>query len=265
MDFKGKAKPLDDIDLPRIGAQISVGEDVLHMVLDVESNGDGFDSKGRPTMLFEPHIFYRELSGAQRDEAVKQGIAYRKWKPGHYPRDSYPRLHKAMRINKAAALRSCSWGAYQVMGFNHKLAGYSTVMNMVTAIMADAENHLKAAVNFIVSTGLDDELRVLDALDRPATQEDTIPFVLGYNGKGFRKNKYHIKAAKALNKWRGIKDTPYHAKPLVLPIDLPDHAPEEEKPAPKSKSAPIAIGIGGVVVAVSLFFDKIRAFIEGLF
>ena len=244
MNFVGKAKPLDDIDLPRIGATIGVGEDVLHMVMDVESRGDGFDSKGRPTMLFEPHIFYRELAGAQRDEAVKQGIAYKKWKSGSYPRDSYPRLAKAMAINATAALKACSWGGYQVMGFNHKLAGYSTVQSMVKAMTADAENHLEAAVNFIVSAGLDDELQVLDALDRSATPEDCIPFVMGYNGKGFRKNNYHTKAAKALNKWRGIRDTPYSPSeaPLAAPeTPLPVDSPDNPQETPEAHRPPVSL------------------------
>lgn len=266
MNFVGKAKPLDDIDLPRIGSQIGVGEDVLHMVLDVESRGNGFDKAGRPTMLFEPHIFYRELSGEQRDKAVKQGLAYKSWKSGSYPRDSYPRLQKAILINKSAALKSCSWGAFQVMGFNYKLAGYSTVGAMVNAMLADVENHLQAAVNFIVSAGLDDELQVLDALDRLATPEDTIPFVMGYNGKGFRKNNYHVKAAKSLNKWRGIKDTPYKPVEIYpvsapdapepsLPIDLPDdmRAVREAISKPKTivgKKTLTGAGILGVIVAL---------------
>ena len=44
--FKGAAKRIDDIDLPKIGAQIGVGEDEIHALLDVESAGSGFDGKG---------------------------------------------------------------------------------------------------------------------------------------------------------------------------------------------------------------------------
>jgi hypothetical protein len=67
IEFRGPAKRLDDIDLPRIGHEIGVGEDEIHAVLTVESSGSGFDAKGRPKMLFEPHVFYRNLSGANRD------------------------------------------------------------------------------------------------------------------------------------------------------------------------------------------------------
>lgn len=33
--FKGEAKRLDDLDLPRIGARIGVGEDEIHALDDV--------------------------------------------------------------------------------------------------------------------------------------------------------------------------------------------------------------------------------------
>ena len=116
MNFKGKAKRLDDIDLPRIGDRIGVGEDEIHAVLDVEARGNGFDAQGRPAMLFEPHVFYRNLSGAAQDRAVRECLAYPKWKRGSYPSDSYPRLERAMKINTEAAQRASSWGLGQILG-----------------------------------------------------------------------------------------------------------------------------------------------------
>src|SRR5690606_23044511 len=94
--FKGKAKRIDDIDLSKLGARIGVGEDEIHAVIDAETSGGGFDDQGRPKMLFEPHVFYRNLTDKKRDEAVRQGLAYHKWRRGNYPKDSYPRLERAM-------------------------------------------------------------------------------------------------------------------------------------------------------------------------
>ncbi len=64
------------IDLPRVGHQIGVGEDEIHAFMDVEASGSGFDDRGRPKMLFEPRVFYRNLRGPKRDQAVKEGLAY---------------------------------------------------------------------------------------------------------------------------------------------------------------------------------------------
>ena len=162
MNFKGTAKKLDDIDLPKLGALIGVGEDELHAFLDVETRGSGFDSQGRPTMLFEPHVFYKEAQKDKRQTAVNQGLAYSSWGLKPYPKESYTRLAQAILIDETAALRSASWGLGQIMGFNHKAAGYDTVQAMVQAFMDDEEEQLKAAVNFIKANNLDDELRAHD-------------------------------------------------------------------------------------------------------
>ncbi len=218
MNFKGKAKRLEDIDLPLVGRLIGVGEDEVHAILDVESAGSGFDKQGRPKMLFEPHIFWRELGpGPRRDKAAAQGLAYSRWKPGAYPGDSYPRLSKALAIDENAALRSASWGLGQVMGFNCKLAGYPTAKDMVTAFLDDEDTHLAAMIRFIKATGLDDELR----------RRDWKGFARGYNGAGFAKNGYDWKLAAAFAKWQRIKDTPVPSAPAPAIEAAP-------KPAAKS-------------------------------
>lgn len=203
MNFNGRAARLVDTDLPRIGAMIDVGEDEIHAFLDVETRGGGFDSRGRPKMLFEPHVFYRELAGAERDAAVKAGLAYPRWKR-NYPADSYPRLEQAMAINREAALRSASWGIGQVMGFNCKLAGYDTAAEMVTAFLDSESAQLESAVEFIISNRLDDDLR----------NHDWRGFARGYNGAGYEANGYHTKLAAAYAKWAKIADTPWEPSEL---------------------------------------------------
>jgi peptidoglycan hydrolase-like protein with peptidoglycan-binding domain len=216
-DFKGPAKPVEDLDLPRIGAAIGVGEDEVHMLVDVEAAGAGFDAQGRPKMLFEPHIFWRELgAGKERDAAVKQGLAYPKWKR-NYPKDSYPRLVQAMKIDEAAALRSASWGATQILGDNFKLAGFGSVHEMVDAMCEDEDNHIEAMIEFVKAAGIDDDLRRLAGLKRPTTPADCAPIARAYNGPGYAENRYHIKMAEAHNKWRKIPDTPLPDGPIITP------------------------------------------------
>jgi hypothetical protein len=73
MNFRGSGVRIDDYDIPRIGHMIGVGEDEIHAVMEVEAAGSGFDKSGRLKMLFEPHVFYRNLSGEKRDAAVGRG------------------------------------------------------------------------------------------------------------------------------------------------------------------------------------------------
>lgn len=199
--FTGPAKKIEDIDLPRVGARIGVGEDEIHAVMDVEAAGSGFDKRGRPKMLFEPHVFYRNLSVEKRSQAVQEGLAYKNWKRGAYPADSYPRLTKAMLIDETAALRSASWGLGQILGENHRAAGYPTVQAMVTDFTLDEDNHLEAMIRFIVTNKLDQHIR----------SHNWAAFARGYNGPGYATHGYHTKLAAAYRKWGRIKDTPYSA------------------------------------------------------
>ena len=223
MNFKGKAKRLDDIDLPMIGRENGLGEDEIRALLDVEAAGSGFDRQGRPKMLFEPHVYWRQLGpGAKRDRAAREGLAYPRWKPGAYPRDSYPRLLKAMAIDEEAALRSASWGLPQIMGFNAEAAGYPSAAAMVASFVDDEEHHLRAMIRFIKHAKLDDELR----------RRDWKGFARGYNGPGFAKNGYDRKLAAAFAKWQRIKDTP-----------IPATIPESRTVAPKRVAAvPVKAG-----------------------
>lgn len=197
--FQGRAKRLDDIDLPKLGATIGVGEDELHAFIDVETRGSGFDEQGRPRILFERHKFYKYVPAEKRAAAIKAGLANSA--AGGYGKESeqYGKLLKAIAIDRKAALYSCSWGLAQIMGFNHTLAGYADVESMIEAFMDDEENHLAAAVTFIEKTGLAPALRA----------HNWTTFAKGYNGANYKINNYDRKLAEAFAKWSRIKNTPF--------------------------------------------------------
>lgn len=198
-NFKGAARPLDRIDVPMLAHRIAVGEDHFQAFLNVEAAGRGFDREGRPKILPEPHVFYRNLSGAERDRAVAAGLAYPRWGEKPYPRSSderYAWLEEAKAINETAALKSCSWGASQVLGENFSLVGYETVQKMVLAFMRDEEEHIEAMMKYILATGIADDLR--------AERWDVVARV--YNGPGYKKNGYHTKMAREFAKLRGTPD-----------------------------------------------------------
>jgi peptidoglycan hydrolase-like protein with peptidoglycan-binding domain len=215
--FSGKAEELTDLGIANIAAGFQLNEDHLHAVMEVETRGGGFFKDKRIKMLPEPHVFFRELGkGDKQNRAVKQGLAYRRWGTKPYPRsvqERYDRLSAMMEIDEEAALRSCSWGLGQIMGFNCKLAGYPTAAAMVDAFVDHENAHLEAMVEFIANAGLDDELRRLDWHG----------FARGYNGQGYKKHGYHIKLAKAYAKWQAIPDTPFK-------IDRSDYDPNPRTP-----------------------------------
>lgn len=168
----------------------------LKAVAEVESGGDGFLPTGEPKILFEPHIFWKELRKLNIDPATikdADDILYPKWGAKPYGRVSqqHERMGRAVLISRDAALKSASWGKFQILGVNYKLAGFGTIQDFVNAMYKGEDEHLAAFVSFIKYTFLDDELRA----------KDWKGFARGYNGALYWKNTYDKKLAAAYKKY----------------------------------------------------------------
>jgi hypothetical protein len=123
----------------------------------------GFASNGRPTILYEPHIFSRLTRRAF--DASHPHLSYPSWGAKPYPQGQLERwnqLAEAYALNAEAALGSCSWGAFQIMGFNHNPCGFPTASALVQELSVSEERQLRAWENFIRSQGLIDEMQRLD-------------------------------------------------------------------------------------------------------
>lgn len=171
----------------------------------VEAGPQGaFYDTGEPVILFEAHIFDRLTKGRFRDKRAPgvQGewaiISRPKWAPGTYGPSAiqHKRLAGAALFDREAALKSASWGLFQVLGENHERAGYSTVQRLVTAAYRSADDHLRMLVNFIRR---DD--RLVDAI----RSHDWTTFARIYNGPGYAKNRYDEKMAEAFRAESSIR------------------------------------------------------------
>ncbi len=166
---------------------------VIKAVDAVESNGNGFLSTGEPIILFESHVFWKELKkrGVDPTKHTKgnEDILYPVWgtKPYGKPYEQHARLQRAAEINRDAALSSASWGRFQIMGYNYKLAGFKNLQGFINAMYKDEGEHLTAFVNYIKNTGLEDELR----------NHDWGGFARQFNGALYWKNKYDLRLKKA--------------------------------------------------------------------
>ncbi len=171
-------------------AAAALGCDVasIRAVDEVESAGAGFDASGRVKILFEPHIFHRLTEG--RHAELHPQLSYRTWVPGapSYRRDQHVVLAEAKALDASAAVQSCSWGRYQVMGFHWRACGFRAVEHFETAMRRGEGEHLASFVAFIRATPA--ALAGLRAKDWPA-------FARAYNGSGYAKNKYDTKLAAA--------------------------------------------------------------------
>ncbi|MBN9335785.1 N-acetylmuramidase domain-containing protein [Devosia sp.] len=195
MAFVGTGRRLAQGDVGDAARAIGISTAVLLAFLEVEAAGRGFDSQNRPKMLFEPHVFWRNLSGTLRDAAAAAGLAYAKWKR-NYPADSYPRLAKAIGIAREPGYRSASYGLPQILGENAKDAGFISAEAMFTAFKQGEREQLLGMVTLLKTWGLAKQLTGKD-FSKP---ESWVPAVSRYNGKGYAANNYHVEAAAAFVK-----------------------------------------------------------------
>lgn len=167
-------------------------------VQEVESRGRGFLLNGKPIILFEGHVFWRELKKIGLDpKELREGnedILYPRWTKEFYKggEAEYERLDKAKNIKPGravteAALASASWGMYQIMGNNFKACGFDSVTKFVNAMKKSEKQQLIAFGHFIKS----------NRLLRHLKNKDWAKFARGYNGPGYKKNKYDTKLANA--------------------------------------------------------------------
>lgn len=122
-----------------------------------------------------------------------EDILYYKWITKFYKggEKEYERLNKAKKIHLSAALESASWGIFQIMGYHYKKVGYNSVGDYVKAMNKSERFHLMAFGKFIKSEGLVKHLK----------SKDWTKFARGYNGPGYKKNKYDKKIAAAYKKY----------------------------------------------------------------
>ena len=118
-----------------------------------------------------------------------ENIVYFKWTKIYYSEDQYLRLEKAKKINTDAALKSTSWGLFQIMGFNHLTCGYKTVEDYVNDMCLNEEKQLQAFINFIKNDSNGNKYTALKA-------KDWTLFAKLYNGSGYAQNQYDTKLKK---------------------------------------------------------------------
>jgi hypothetical protein len=168
-------------------------------VNEVESSGNGFLKDGRPKILFEGHIFWKQLLRKGIDPKKKQknneDVLFPVWDKTRYlgKEAEYTRLEKAKKIDESAALESASYGAFQIMGYHFKRCGFNSVKDFVDAQLSE-EQQLAAFICFIKDQHLDLNLRL----------HDWAGFALGYNGRGYHLNQYDTKLLKAYNKFAAL-------------------------------------------------------------
>lgn len=152
---------LTEQDFVAAAAALGAGiePELVHAVADVESGGrSGFNAAGLPVIAYEGHRF-RKLTGGIYDRThpllsypyVKN--AGWQWQTNNAGQvKAWETLNRAAALNHDAALLSCSWGMFQVMGDNFGKCGYSGVDAFVAAMKTSEGKQLEAFVAYCRKT-----------------------------------------------------------------------------------------------------------------
>ena len=174
-------------DFDAAAARLGVEAPILRAVHEVETaGGSGFLEPGKPVILFEGHIFWRQLEARGIPPAPlaagNEEILHPRWSREHYRGGAreYARLARALRIHEEAALCSASWGMFQLMGFNYEACGYESIGDFVLGMCRSPGEQLEAFVSFLRTRGLERYLQC----------HDWAGFARRYNGPGYARNGY---------------------------------------------------------------------------
>lgn len=164
-------------------------------VKKVETGGrSGFIAPGKPSILFEGHIFWKLLGtrGIKQSKYLPsyQDVLYKNWTTKYYLGGikEYTRLEKASKIDRTAALESASWGQFQILGMNYKLCGCKNVDEFVGYMKKSELDQLILFSEFI---------RNQKNLYNSLKSHSWSTFARYYNGPGYKSNKYDIKLKEA--------------------------------------------------------------------
>lgn len=176
---------LTEADFTRAATAIGCSVAAIKAVCAVEAPRGGFLPDGQPTILFERHKFSQRTGG----KFDKQAPDISNPKRGGYlgGATEHGRLQKAAALDRTAALESASWGKFQIMGFNWKACGFTSVQAFINAMYESEGAQLDAFIGFVKSEGLADELR----------EHRWADFARRYNGADYAVNRYDTKLAAA--------------------------------------------------------------------
>jgi hypothetical protein len=181
------AAALSFADYTEAAALIGCEARAIRAVSNVETGARGpFDLDGRPTILFERHLFHRATGGKFDKTApdISNSVA------GGYGKysEQYARLARAASLDSQAALGSASWGAFQILGQYHAAAGFADVQQMVQAMKTGVRAHLLAFARFILAN---------PAMHRAIVAKDWVALARTYNGASEAEHSYDVRLREA--------------------------------------------------------------------
>ncbi len=215
---KMEEKYLKESDISDLATALGVDVATIKAVNEVESRGRGFNADGNPKILFEGHVFWKELEKRGISPATylpgNTDILYKKWTKAHYrggPAE-YDRLDKAINLIPnnskvaAAAYASASWGLFQIMGYHYDALGYDSVVAFVGDMQLNEGKQLEAFGRFLQKNNLVGYLK----------NKQWAAFAKLYNGPGYAENQYDQKLKEAYQRHLAVENQLAATPPRTL-------------------------------------------------
>jgi hypothetical protein len=168
--------------------RLTVDPNVLNAVYLTESSGNGYLPSGRVKILFEGHVFWRNLVKFKLDPKLyvkgNEDILYKVWTKKFYKggEGEYTRLYRAMDLHESSGLCAASYGAFQVLGENYEDLGYPDPKTFVLKMCEGGESQLEVFGQFLKFKGIIKYMK--------QKNWDRIAYL--YNGSGYKTNRYDV-------------------------------------------------------------------------
>lgn len=190
---------ISDEEFQQIADYLGTSVAVVKAVDEVLSGENrAFVSDGRPTIQFEGNVFWKQLRMIGIDPNHYVGdypdVLYEKWTKAHYKYGvkEYERLERAAKIDKGAAYRSAAWGAYKIMGCDHRMCMCKNVDEFVEKMYQSKGEQMSLLASYFKSMKLDQYLQNCDWSN----------FAKYYIGPSYAQGRYDVKLSNAYNKYK---------------------------------------------------------------
>jgi hypothetical protein len=167
-------RTLSSLDYWLAGMRLGCDPAIIKAIAYIESGGKGWTDKGVIKTRLENQFLPRYQ--AESGKAAKYFITFA----------------AAYDYDKRSAILSTSFGIFQIMGFNHKLVGYSTPETFYLGMRSGAVAQLNAFVKFVKARKLEKYLR----------DKNWAAFAYYYNGPAYARNNYDTKLQQYYNKFK---------------------------------------------------------------
>lgn len=191
---KGDARRLVPSDFDHAASQLGIEVAAIRAVAEVEAGGSrGFDKHKRPKILFETHLFRKHTNHRYDKSHPRLTAPYNsKLQIESHSKDQWQIMREAFALDHQAAVKSASWGMFQVLGENHRAVGWKHVRRFVVDMFESEAQHLRAFVGFCRANHLIRHLK----------HRNWAAFAAVYNGPDYHKNAYDTKMAAAYKKYK---------------------------------------------------------------